>query len=256
MGNVLSVHSEIFIKESWQNDFPVSKLISQILDLQFGRSYNGYPIIAKEYWPNRSIQLSFTSKYQPQSLIEFSELNRDKIKKIFARTFDETGDYDNIIELPAENFEFDTQKRKCRYQFDELQFKYRSNNLFESIAINGLFNSCSNLINQENRDIVNDPIEYLDNLKTYSLLEIESDYDQGINEILLNSSEIIFKHKGLTVHRRIKTEEYINLKYKSSPSKFMADKYNNGYYDIYSSGWMNCGDINYQEFVNNNKSAT
>ncbi|MBK8346457.1 MAG: hypothetical protein IPL08_02145 [Saprospiraceae bacterium] len=96
----------------------------------------------------------------------------------------------------------------------------------------------------------------MDNLKTYSLLEIESDYDQGINEILLNSSEIIFKHKGLTVHRRIKTEEYINLKYKSNPSKFMADKYNNGYYDIYSSGWMNCGDINYKEFVNNNKSAT
>ena len=109
MGNVLSVHAEIFLKESWQNNFPVSKLISQILDLQFGRSYNGYPIIAKEYWSNRSIQLSFTSKYQPQSLIEFSELNRDKINKIFARTFDETGDYDNIIELPAENFEYQTR---------------------------------------------------------------------------------------------------------------------------------------------------
>ncbi len=96
------------------------------------------------------------------------------------------------------------------------------------MTINGLFNSCSNLINQENRDIVNYPIEYLDNLKTYSLLEIETDNNQELNDIFINSQEVIFKNKGLTVHRRIKTEEYDSLKYKSNPSKFMADINNDG----------------------------
>jgi hypothetical protein len=256
MGNVLSVHAEIFLKGTDERiDKPI-KIISEILKFQLDQAYNGYPIFIKEYWKNKSIQISYTSKYEPTSLIRFSEKYENSIDKIFARTYDETGDWDHIIELPKGNFKFDEEKRKCKYSFDEIRHKTKELRDYNSIKIEGQMNSCCNLINQENRDIINLPIEYLDNLKTYSELEIESKRIEEINSIIKESTDILFLNNELTIHRKIGIEEYNRLKYKKNNSEFMGVKYNNGKYDIYSSGWLNCADENYLKYIKTKKSDT
>jgi hypothetical protein len=256
MGNVLSVHAEIYMKRVNEKiDKPV-KLLSEILKFQFDQAYNGYPIIIKENWKNKSIQISYTSKYEPTSLYKFSREYENSIDKIFARTYDETGDFDNIIELPKEQHEFDIDKRKCKYSFDEIRYKIIGTHDYQTAKLSGKMNSCSNLINQENRDIVNIPIEYLDNLKTYSLLEIESNNIDEIVTLIEASIDIIFLNKNITIHRKIRVGEYKKLNYLRNNSEFMAIKYNNGIYDIYSCGWLNCVDENYLKYLKSIKSDT
>jgi len=256
MGNVLSVHAEIFLAKRNNLISNPAMLLNEILSFQQGKSYNGCPMFIKEYWDNKSIQISFTSKYEPTALFKFSQKYRSSIDKIFARTFDETGDWDNIIELPNEEFEFDKNKRKCKYAFNEIRYKPNNSIEYSSQQISGLMNSCSNLINQENRDIVNLPIEYLDNLKTYNELQIESNDIRVIETIVDESSDIIFLNDKITVHRKIDTKEYMKQDYATNNSEFMAVKYNKSKYDLYSAGWLNCADENYLAYLKKRRSAS
>lgn len=256
MGNVLSIHAEIFLTKANKLVNNPAMLLNEILSFQQGKAYNGYPMFVKENWENKSVQLSFTSKYEPIALYKFSEKHKSSIDKIFARTYDETGDWDNIIELPNTEFDFNKDKRQCKYEFNEIRYKLRDSTEYKTTQICGLMNSCSNLINQENRDIVNLPIEYLDNLKTYNELQIESTNIKTIERIISESHDIVFLNNKITVHRKIDTKEYSKQNYSKNNSEFMAIKYNSSKYDIYSSGWLNCADKKYLEYLEMRKSDT
>ena len=56
--------------------------------------------------------------------------------------------------------------------------------------------------------------------------------------------------KGITVHQKIEVNEYRRIRFQINPSEFMAIKYNNSMYDIFSSGWSNCADEEYLKYVN------
>lgn len=268
MGNLLSIHAEIFLKRNSTGQLltPVETL-TKLLEKLNGASYNGYPIIIKELggWKNPSYRISYGDKMEPGSLFKFYKENCEFVEKIFARTFDETGDWDWIISLPSASNNYYEIRRKCRYKFDSLRIKLKENeklvhtsdykrfNEFLDIKINGTFNAQSDLILEENRDIVNFPIEYFNSLKTYSELDIVTEQEDLLNEIFLKSKDIKFLNEGITVHRKINVFEYRNLGYRQNSSEFMAIKYNNEMYDIFSSGWSNCIDEEYLSYVNDKK---
>ena len=251
MGNLLSIHAEIFLKrDSSGKVLTPIETVTKLLENLNGRSYNGYPIIIKENaeWKNLSYRISYGDKMEPRSLIQFCENNSEHVDRIFARTFDETGDWDWMISFPNNSNDYSEMRRKCRYSFDEIKFK--SNDNYETKKLAGTFNSTSNLILQENRNLVNVPIEYLNSLKTYSELEIETEEKNELENILNHSKHVIFLDKGITVHQKIKVNEYRKIGGKNNPSEFMAIKYNDSMYDIFSSGWSNCADEEYLEYVN------
>ena len=198
---------------------------------------------------------------EPRSLFKFYEENRKQIERIFARTFDETGDWDWVFSLPNTIKDYYDLRRKCRYSFDRIRFKPKKRSDYDmksnlksygeyfELETNGTLNAVSNLIAQENRNLTNFPIEYLNNLKTYALLEIDCKEEHIIDDILHNSLDILFFNNGLTIHRKIHIAEYRNLGFKKNPSEFMAERYNNSMYDIYSSGWSNCVDMEYLKFI-------
>lgn len=256
MGNLLSIHAEIFLKRDSNGKVltPI-ETVTKLLENLNGSSYNGYPISIKENrnWKNLSYRISYGDKMEPRSLIRFYENNSEYVERIFARTHDETGDWDWIISFPNSSSDYYEMRRKCRYSFDEIRFK--SNETYESMKLRGTFNSESNLIMQENRNLVNTPIEYLNSLKTYSELEIATEENCGLEEILEKSKHVIFLDKGITVHQKLEVNEYRRIGFQSNPSEFMAIKYNNSMYDIFSSGWSNCAEEEYTKYLNEIKKS-
>jgi len=263
MGNIISLHTEIFVKrdESGKTIKPAEALWKLTEPLN-GSSYNGYPMIIKEAgaYKDFSIRISYGEKYVPRRLFSFYEQNQELIDKIFVRSNYEGNELDHFISLPTINQNFEEIRRTCRYGFDELLFKPKTEvNLkrvevsefaeYRSIKMNGSMNSVSCLIDIDDKDIISYPIEYRRSLKTYSLNEFESDNNNLLNQIIENSSDVIFKYKKRSVHRKIDTIEHQNQGYPKSPSDFMADKYNNGKYDINSSGWHNCIDEEYLNYL-------
>jgi len=253
MGNLLSIHAEIFLKRD-SNGKIISPLetASKLLENLNGRSYNGYPIVLKEHWNGNktSYRISYGDKMEPRSLYRFYENNFELIERIFARTFDETGDWDWMISFPNNSRDYYEIRRKCRYSFDMLRYKPQSTGNYEEVQIKGTFNSQSGLNLQENRNLVNIPIEYLNSLKTYSELELETDNPADFDEIFFFSNHIKFIDKGITVHEKIEVNEYLAKGYKINPSEFMAVNYNRSMYDIFSCGWSNCADEEYLKYMN------
>lgn len=173
----------------------------------------------------------------------------------------ESNELDHIFKLPSNNHNFEEIRRICRYGFDELLFKqkvnkeldtneYKKYGEYRSVKLNGSMNSVSCLIDIDQKDIITFPIEHDRSLKTYALNEFETENKNLLNQIIENSVDIIFKYKNVTVHRKIDTNEHINQGFPKSPSEFMAIKYNNGKYDINSSGWYNCVDEDYLNYLN------
>lgn len=263
MGNVISLHTEIFVKrdESGETIKPAEALWKLTEPLN-GSSYNGYPMIIKEAgsYKDFSIRISYGEKYVPRRLFSFYEENQEYIDKIFVRTNYEGNELDHIISLPTSNQSFEEIRRTCRYGFDELLFKpktemnistFKVSELgeYRLVKISGSMNSVSCLIDIDDKDIISYPIEYRRSLKTYALNDFESDNKNLINQIIENSSDVIFKYKNISVHRKIDTIEHQNQGYPKSPNDFMADKYNNGKFDINSSGWHNCIDKEYLNYL-------
>ncbi|MEO1263808.1 MAG: hypothetical protein AAFZ15_33680, partial [Bacteroidota bacterium] len=85
---------------------------------------------------------------------------------------------------------------------------------------------------------------------TYSDLEIKSEKENELERVLNESNYIIFMDEGITVHQKIEVNEYRKIGPLTNPSDFMAIKYNNSMYDIFSSGWSNCADEEYLEYIN------
>lgn len=246
MGNLLSIHAEIFLKKNSKGlTLSPVEIMTKLLENLNGRSYNGYPFVLKEHWNGKttSYRVSYGDKMEPRSLIHFYEKNAQSIEQIFARTFDETGDWDWMISFPNDSNDYYQMRRKCKYSFDMIKFK--SNDGYSFKEIKGTFNSKSDLNQSENRNLVNTPIEYLDSLKTYAELEIETDENDGLSKILNESKHIIFMDKGITVHQKIGVDEYRKMGFQKNLNEFMAIKYNDSMYDIYSGGWSNCADAEY-----------
>ncbi|MBK6498821.1 MAG: hypothetical protein IPG00_11945 [Saprospiraceae bacterium] len=263
MGNVISIHAEIFVKrdETGQTIRPAEALWN-LTKTYNGSSYNGYPMIIKEVgaYNDYSIRISYGEKYVPRSIFSFYEENKNFIDTIFVRTNYESNELDHIFELPSNNHNFEEIRRICRYGFDELLFKQRGNleldskvykeyDGYRSIKLNGSMNSVSCLIDIDEKDIISFPIEYDRSLKTNALNDFETENKNLLNQIIDNSWDVVFKYKNVTVHRKIDTNEHLKQGFPKSPSDFMAIKLNNGKYDINSSGWYNCVDENYLNYL-------
>lgn len=263
MGNVISIHAEIFVKRDktgWT--LKPAEALWELTKPLNGRSYNGYPMIVKEAgaYNDFSIRISYGEKYVPVRLFSFYDENQDYIDKIFVRTNYEGNELDHIISIPTSNRNFEEIRRTCRYGFDEIMFKPKSEMVaslneiivygeYRSIKMKGSMNSVSCLIDIDQKDIICYPIEYRYSLKTYALNEFESDNLNLLNQIIENSADVIFKYRNVSVHRKIDTDEHQKQGFPKSPSDFMAVKYNNGKYDINSSGWYNCIDEEYLNYL-------
>ncbi len=271
MGNLLSVHAEIFFKEdNGLNDSRPALLLYELLHTYRGRSYNCAPILVYDFHEHNSLRISYGDKYEPRQLIEFQFEFRKIIDQIYARTFDETGDWDHLIFLPNESSKFDEMKVKCRYEFDQIKFKLKpreeltfNNQLYKAgnihlMDIRGFFNSKSDLNEHESGYETTYPIDNLRSLHPYSILEIESPHLEILLNIIDKSDDIMFMHRNLTVHRKIDIQEYNNLGYPNTLRERKvyeknALEYNNGKYDIYSSGWPNCANVDYLDYVEKRK---
>lgn len=263
MGNLLSIHTEIFVKRgaAEQTLSPAEALYKLIAPMN-GHSYNGYPMIAKESgtYEHFSIRISYGEKYVPRHLFRFFEENEPYIDKLFARTYYEGGDLDYIFSLPSTNKDFEAIKRACRYGFDEILFKPKENiNLtnqahetfgaYLSIKLNGDMHAVSCLIDVDDANITGFPIEHNGSLKTYAINAFSCSDENLLQEIMDKSADAIFKFKGKTVHQKIDAEAYNAKGYPKSPNEHLANSYNNGKYDIHSSGWRNCVDKEYLEYL-------
>lgn len=262
MGNVISIHAEIFVKKGvLGQSLKPAEVLWQLTEPMNGRSYNGYPMIIKEIGGvGSSIRISYGEKYEPQRVFSFFEENESYIDRLFARTHYEGGDWDYIFNLPSQNTNFEEIRRKCRYGFDEILFKTEENidlidesyevfDEYKSIKLCGDMNSISCLVDIDNTELISFPIEHERSLKTYALNEFKCVNENLLNIIIDQSCDVIFKYKNRTVHRKIDTQEHISKGYEKSLSDFMAIKYNGGKYDIYSSGWQNCVDTEYLDYT-------
>lgn len=262
MGNVISIHTEFFVKKAaLMLPLKPAEMLWQLTEPAGGRSYNCYPMIIKEVGgSNPSIRISYGEKYEPQRLFSFFEEYKEFIDRLFVRTQYESGDWDYIFSLPSQNTNFEEIKRKCRYGFDEILFKpketihlkdetYEVFGDYRSIKLHGDMNAISCLVDLDYTDLVSFPIEGEYSLKTYQDNEFNCENENLLNMIIDQSSDVIFKYKNKTVHRKIDTVERISKGYQKSPTEFMANKYNNGKYDLNSSGWGNCVDIEYLEYL-------
>ncbi|MEO1263356.1 MAG: hypothetical protein AAFZ15_31390, partial [Bacteroidota bacterium] len=130
MGNLLSIHAEIFLKRNSNGRVltPI-ETVTKLLENLNGHSYNGYPIIIKENGDlrNLSYRISYIDKMEPRSLIRFYENNHKFVERIFARTYDETGDWDYMISFPNSSNDYYEMRKKCKYSFDRIKYKIGSN---------------------------------------------------------------------------------------------------------------------------------
>lgn len=263
MGNVISLHTEIFIKNNKEGKslFPAKVLFDLTEPLNWS-SYNGYPMIIKEFGSanDRSIRISYGEKYEPRRLFSFFQENLNFIDRMFTRANYESGDLDYIFSLPSNNFNYEEIRRACNYGFDQLFFKLKNKinftNLsidtfgdYNSIKLEGTMNAISCLTEIDETDIISFPIENERSLKTFAENGFNSSEENLLGEIIDKSSDVIFKYKGKTVHRKIDTEEYKNQGYLNRNLERMAIKYNKGKYDINSSGWHNCVDKEYLDYL-------
>jgi len=75
MGNLISIHTLIFLKEESKGEStsPLT-ILSELLDKYSGMSYNRYPIFIKEGGnvKNRFCKISYGEKGEPRELIKFA----------------------------------------------------------------------------------------------------------------------------------------------------------------------------------------
>lgn len=266
MGNVISIHAEIFTKRNEAGEsLNPANILSKLTALMGGRSYNGYPIIIKEVGGiggiGSSIRISYGEKGEPSNLFRFFEENKNGIDRLFARTQYEGGDWDLIFSLPSENPIFDEIARKCRYGFDEILFKPKESNQFigevyetfgdyKSIKLYGEMNSVSCLTHIDLTDWISFPIEHEVSLISYAPNHFSCENENLLNKIIDQSADIIFKFNHKTVHRKIDTAERVAKGYPASFVKdFSAIQFNGGKLEIHSSGWQNCVDTAYLDYI-------
>lgn len=269
MGNLISIHTLIYLnnKSRGESISPLN-ILSEILDKYSGMSYNRYPIYIKEGGnnKNRFYKISYGEKGEPRELIKFANTHPELISKIFARTYYESGDFDYFISTPFDSSEYEIIRKPCRYGFDEITFKLtkgeeinyqeiNSNSENCRILMNGELNSISDLIEQEENDILSKPKENYRSVHSYSINNFKTNNSELLNEILKKSKEVKFLYKGNTIHQKIRTEEFRiqNPKLSNDPRMIInfknAKEWNKGYFDFYSSGWINCINDEYLNYL-------
>ena len=89
MGNVISIHTEIFVKrDETGKTIKPAEALCELTKTYNGSSYNGYPMIIKEVgaYNDFSIQISYGEKYVPRTIFGFYEENKKYIDTMFVRT--------------------------------------------------------------------------------------------------------------------------------------------------------------------------
>jgi hypothetical protein len=269
MGNLLSIHTVIYLKSKPgdESSSPLN-ILTEILDKYGGMSYNGYPIYIKEGGnnKNRFYKISYGEKAEPRELIKFANSHPELISKLFARTYYESGEFDYFLSTPFDSSEYEIIRKPCRYGFDEITFKLtkgeeinyqdlKSDSIGGRVLINGELNSISDLIEQEDNDILSKPLENYRSVHSYSTNNFKTQNSELLSEILAKSQEVKFLYKGNTIHHKIRTEEFSiqNPKLSSDPRMIInfknAKKWNEGYFDFYSCGWVNCINDEYLNYL-------
>jgi len=270
MGNLLSIHTVIILKHELRRGefFTPLGIASKLLGKYNGMSYNGFPIYLKDLSDSNHahFRISYGEKGEPRELIEFANSNEKLISKIFARTYYESGDFDYFISTPFESNDYDNIKKPCRYGFDEIKFKLtkgekinetitKSELDYTRIKLKGEMSSISNLIEQEYTEITSNPIEHYRSIHGYSNNNFKTQRLELLNEILDKSEEVIFLYDGKTIHKKIRTNEFVkqNPILSNEPRMIInfkhANESNKGYFDFYSSGWSNCINNEYLEYL-------
>jgi hypothetical protein len=250
-------------------------IVSKLLEKYNGMSYDRYPVYLKDFSDHNKLQfrLSYGEKGEPRELIKFANSNASIISQIFARTYYESGDLDYFISTPFTTSEYDEIKKPCRYGFDEVQFKltkgekvnsilYDTDSNCNRVKLQGEMYSISNLIEQEHSELVINPTENYRSVHGYADNKFKTQKSELFYEILNKSDEVTFLYRGKTIHRKIRTSEFIkqNPVLSKEPRMLInfkhANEMNKGYFDFYSCGWKNCINDEYLKYLEKEKNST
>jgi len=127
--------------------------------------------------------------------------------------------------------------------------------IYDRTFVNGEMNSISDLIEQEDNDILANPNENYRSVHSYAVNNFKTTKAELLAEILSKCDEVLFLYNGNTIHQKIRTNEFIKQNPKLSKDPRMIIKFKNakemnkGYFDFYSCGWANCINDEYLNYL-------